>query len=116
MQSILRTVKQCNNFFLLIHIILHRITTAVWPPYQIHAEDGCSSKDCYKGIFPDIFYAIQSKLNFTYTIEINNAAGTILENGTWTGQIGLSYIRLWSSSIFRILQIIFLVKPMYFLF
>ena len=68
-----------------------RITTSVWPPKQTHAKDGCGSKECYKGIFPDVFHAIQSELNFTYTIETtNNGGGTRLKNGTWIGQIGFS--------------------------
>ena len=62
--------------------------------------DGCGSEECYKGIFPDVFHAIQSELNYTYTIvTTNNGGGTRLENGTWIGQIGFSWL---NENAFRI--------------
>lgn len=77
-----------------------RITTSIWPPKQTHVTDGCGSEECYKGIFPDVFHAIQSELNFTYTIvTTNNGGGTRLENGTWIGQIGFSWL---NENAFRI--------------
>ena len=49
-----------------------RITSGIFPPYQTLVEDGCKSFNCFKGQQPDVMNALQSVLNFTYTIKQNN--------------------------------------------
>ena len=43
-----------------------------------------------KGIFPEVFYELATKLNFTYKIDLSKDGiwGTQLQNGTWIGMIG----------------------------
>ena len=44
------------------------VTTFQWAPSQSYVTNGCSSPDCFTGYFADLFYAVQSELNFTFTI------------------------------------------------
>ena len=60
-----------------------------YPLYVTHVEDGCSSSECFKGYYADAFHAIQSVLNFTYTVKVNNVFGRKQINGSCTGLIGL---------------------------
>ena len=53
-------------------------------------EDGCTSKECLKGINPDILYALQLAMNFTFIIKWEQPTGTRLDNGSWTNQIGIA--------------------------
>ena len=61
----------------------------VSPPYSIYLENGCSSANCFKGVYADTFQELKKTLNFTFTIEHVKAFGGVLENGSWTGMIGL---------------------------
>ena len=65
-----------------------RLATMKWFTAQIHVEDGCTSSECLKGSQPDMFYLIQSALNFTFIVDDDPIAGGQLENGSWVGQIG----------------------------
>ena len=79
---------QCNE------LLNYRISSDVWPPSQTVVEDGCTSSECFKGVYADFFTSIQPILNFTFTVKKNGVAGIGLENGTWTGQIGREMISL----------------------
>ena len=73
-----------------MHLFLFpRLSSDVWPKSQTIADDGCTSSKCFQGTFADIFTALQPLLNFTFTLSKNPVAGARLENGTWTGQIGI---------------------------
>ena len=65
-----------------------RVATGKWFTAQTHVEDGCTSSECLKGMMPDVFYLIQSSLNFTFIVDEDPAPGAKLENGSWIGQIG----------------------------
>ena len=69
---------------------MDRITSMIYPMYTTYVEDGCSSSECFKGYYSDALHAVQSVLNFTYTVQVNNAFGVKQTNGSWTGQIGVS--------------------------
>ena len=56
---------------------------------QTVVEDGCTSVDCFKGWYADLFNLMQPILNFTFVVTKNGVAGIELENGSWTGQIGI---------------------------
>ena len=75
----------------LYKVVFTRISTDVWPPNQVIAEDGCSSPKCFKGDFADMFTALQPILNFTFVVKRTPVAGVPLENGSWTGQIGKQF-------------------------
>ena len=51
-------------------------------------EDNCSSKDCFKGRFADIWHDLSGIMNFTYSIRKISTFGT-LRNGSWNGMIGI---------------------------
>ena len=53
-------------------------------------EDGCRSYNCFKGIQPEIFAYTQQKLNFTFTLQVDDVlvTGQELESGYWSGMIG----------------------------
>ena len=65
-----------------------RISSDIWPPSQTVVENDCTSSKCFKGQYPDVFYAIQSIMNFTFKVLRNPVAGAKLANGSWNGQIG----------------------------
>ena len=69
-------------------LISLRVIAGLWPPSQTVVKDGCESSICFKGQEPDVFNALQSVLNFTYTVKHNNIPGVKLANETWTGIIG----------------------------
>ena len=56
------------------------------------AEGGCTSSNCFKGYFADLFHDVQSVLNFTYSLTVGSGYGTKLENGSWSGSIGICFI------------------------
>ena len=64
----------------------------MWPNSQTVVEDGCTSSECFKGYYADVFNVLQSVLNFTYVISVEDIAGAKREDGTWIGQIGSSYV------------------------
>ena len=51
-------------------------------------EDGCNNKSCFKGVYPEMLYLLQKKLNFTFIIVHEQNFGFEQENGSWTGTIG----------------------------
>ena len=75
------------------HIILQylRIATNFWRKDQTYVEDGCRTYDCFKGIQPEIFAYTQLKLNFTFTLKVDDVlvTGQELESGYWSGMIGI---------------------------
>ena len=68
-----------------------RISSAWWPPSQTLVKDGCTNPSCFEGYYADLFHGIQSATNFTYIIKNEDTAGAKLDNGSWSGQIGLYY-------------------------
>ena len=75
--------------FQLINISFHfRIASKFYPPEQTRADDGCTSSECFQGYYPNLIYALQSFMNFTFKITVNNVFGKKLPNGTWIGEIG----------------------------
>ena len=65
-----------------------RVLSAYSPPFVTYIEDGCTSKDCFKGIFPNVFHALSDQMNFTFTIKRAYMWGSIT-NGTWNGMVGM---------------------------
>ena len=68
-----------------VHI---RVVSAYSPPTVTHIEDGCTSKDCFKGIFANVWHELSDKMNFTYTIRRAYMWGSET-NGSWNGMIGM---------------------------
>ena len=68
-----------------------RIATNFWRKDQTYVKDGCQSYDCFKGIKPEIFAYTQLKLNFTFTLKVDDVpvTGQELESGYWSGMIGI---------------------------
>ena len=46
-------------------------TSFKWGTVTTNIEDGCQSFTCFKGHYADMFIALQSILNFTFTIKEN---------------------------------------------
>ena len=65
-----------------------RVVSAYSPPAVTYIEDGCTSKDCFKGIFANILHDLSDKMNFTYTINRAYMWGSVT-NGTWNGMVGM---------------------------
>ena len=65
-----------------------RIASKYYPPEQTRADDGCTSSECFQGYYPNLIYVLQSFMNFTFEIKVNNVFGKKLPNGTWIGEIG----------------------------
>ena len=61
---------------------------AISPPFQTYLENGCTSSNCFKGVYADTFHKLQEKMNFTFTIEWVKSWGGI-KHGKWTGMIGI---------------------------
>ena len=70
-----------------INIILHRATAAVNFPYVSYLEDNCTSNNCFKGMYADLWHGLSKQMNFTYEIKKETVWG-VLENGFWKGIIG----------------------------
>ena len=67
-----------------------RIASTKFSTAQTYVEDGCTSPSCLQGIFPEMLFLLQEKLNFTFKVIDEKAAGFKQENGSWTGMIGES--------------------------
>lgn len=65
-----------------------RVVSARHPPFVTYIEDNCTTKECSRGIYPDILHDLSSKMNFTYTIERVYKWGSLVNN-TWSGMVGL---------------------------
>ena len=57
-------------------------------PLVTYLEDGCSSRQCFKGFFADIWHDLSTELNFTYTLYKRNQWGSLV-NGSWNGMVGM---------------------------
>ena len=68
-----------------VHI---RVVSGVSAPAVTYIEDGCSSKDCFKGLFANVWHELSDKMNFTYSIKRANMWGSET-NGSWNGMIGM---------------------------
>ena len=65
-----------------------RVVSAYSPPSVTYIEDGCTSKDCFKGIFANVFHALAEQMNFTFSIKKAYMWGSVT-NGTWNGMVGM---------------------------
>ena len=65
-----------------------QVLAAFAPPSVTYIEDGCTSKDCFKGIFANVFHALSDQMNFTFTIKRAYMWGSFT-NGTWNGMVGM---------------------------
>ena len=65
-----------------------RVLSALSPPLVTYIEDGCTSKDCFRGIFANVFHALSDQMNFTFTIKRVYMWGSFTNN-TWNGMIGM---------------------------
>ena len=65
-----------------------RVVSAYAPPSVTYIEDGCTSKNCFKGIFANVFHALADQMNFTFTIKRAYMWGSVT-NGTWNGMVGM---------------------------
>ena len=68
-----------------VHI---RVVSGYSPPAVTYIEDGCTSKDCFKGVFANVWHELSHKMNFTYSIKRANMWGSET-NGSWNGMIGM---------------------------
>lgn len=66
-----------------------RVSAVVNDPYITDFSLNCTSSECFRGMFADIWHILQETLNFTYIIKeaTEPGYGTFV-NGTWKGQIG----------------------------
>ena len=67
--------------------MIGRAASAYNPPAVTYIEDNCSTNDCFKGMFPDVWHALSIRMNFTYTIQRAYQWGSVV-NGSWSGMIG----------------------------
>ena len=74
------------NFYI---IISHRIVSSITAPYTTKVEDGCSTTECFKGLYADVFHELSQILNFTFTISLVESYGSKFSNDTWSGMIGI---------------------------
>ena len=65
-----------------------RVVSAYHPPAVTFIQDGCTSKNCFKGLFADIWHTLSEQLNFTFTVRRVYQWGS-LTNGTWNGMVGM---------------------------
>ena len=65
-----------------------RVVSAYAPPLVTYIEDGCTSRDCFKGIFANVFHTLSDQMNFTYTISRAYMWGSVTD-GTWNGMVGM---------------------------
>ena len=56
-----------------------RIIASIQEPYQTYIEDGCSSRECFKGLYADVFHGLKEILNFTFSIKKINLTVTSME-------------------------------------
>ena len=65
-----------------------QIVSVYSPPSVTYIEDGCTSKDCFKGIFANVWHSLADEMNITYTIRRAYMWGSE-GNGTWNGMVGM---------------------------
>ena len=80
-KSVWSTPRSLNG----LHI---RVLSAYSAPSVTYIEDGCTSNDCFKGIFADVWHTLSQQLNFTYTVKRAYKWGS-LSNGSWDGMVGM---------------------------
>ena len=56
-----------------------RIIASLQEPYQTYIEDGCTSANCFHGLYADVFHSLKDILNFTSTIQKINLTLTSME-------------------------------------
>ena len=71
-----------------------RIASMIYRPQSPYVVDGCTTPDCFVGYYPDIVYNLQRLMNFTYVIKFESVFGKLLQNGTWTGEIGIFIVNM----------------------
>jgi ionotropic kainate glutamate receptor 2 len=65
-----------------------KVVSAYSPPAVTYIEDNCTSRNCFKGMFADVWNDLAEKLNFTYSIKKAYQWGSF-SNGTWNGMVGM---------------------------
>ena len=65
-----------------------RVVSGFNPPAVTYIEDNCSSKNCFKGMFADIWFALVDNLNFTFRIRRANQWGSLV-GGKFNGMVGI---------------------------
>ena len=65
-----------------------QIASVYSPPSVTYIEDGCTSKNCFKGTFANVWHSLAEEMNLTYTIRRAYMWGSE-ENGSWNGMIGM---------------------------
>ena len=65
-----------------------RIVSVYNPPSVSYIQDNCSSKSCFKGLFPDVWHAIVDQFNLTFTVTQVYQWGSV-EKGKWNGMVGM---------------------------
>ena len=66
-----------------------RVAVTISPPFITYAEAGCTVPSCFKGVYADVFLRLKHSLNFTFQLRKEKAFGSRLDNGSWTGMIGM---------------------------
>ena len=79
--------KLVTNRILILKI--NRIVSSITAPYTTHVKDGCSSSECFKGLYADVFHELTQILNFTFSISLVESYGSKFPNNTWNGMIGI---------------------------
>ena len=66
----------------------------IYRPQSPYVVDGCTTPDCFVGYYPDIVHNLQRLMNFTYVIKFESVFGKRLQDGTWTGEIGIFNVNM----------------------
>ena len=77
-----------GKFLQILNVSQHFRAAAVYnPPYVTHLMDGCSSVECFRGMYADVWHELAKIMNFTFTMSRQTAWGSLI-NGSWHGMIG----------------------------
>ena len=68
-------------------IVCFRTAATVSHPNIDYLENNCTNRNCFQGIYSQIWHTLQEKMNFTYSIEKTTVFG-VYKNSSWNGIIG----------------------------
>ena len=66
-----------------------KVASALSPPSVTYVEDKCESNNCFKGLFPDAWHALEKRMNFTYQIQRAFEWGNLVNGTEWSGMVGM---------------------------